>query len=176
MEIVCIAGSTSNVGKTTFAERLLSRLPGWAACKVTVCEDGKKHRCPRGKQDCGVCASLNENYILEESDTVILQEGKDTFRYRRAGASKVIWVKTRKEYLSEAVELARGKLSSAPGIVFEGNHALETLEPDVAVMLLSNPPRYKASARAIIDKITHAGEASDSALLERILELLDKTR
>jgi hypothetical protein len=176
MKIVCIAGSISNVGKTTFAERLLSRLPGWAACKVTVCAEGKDHRCPRGKNDCGVCASLEGNYLIEERDAVIRQEGKDTFRYSQAGASKVIWVKTRYEYLKESVERAQRKLASVPGIVFEGNHALEVIEPDVAVMLLSDPPRYKASATSVLHKIMLTGEASDSTLLEKTLELLKKTQ
>lgn len=172
MKIICIAGSVSNVGKTTFAERLLARLPGWAACKVTVCAAGKEHRCPRGKEDCGVCASLEGNYILEQSEAVIREKGKDTYRYGEAGASQVIWVKTRKEYLRESVETAKEKLSSAPGIVFEGNHALAVLDPDVSVMLLSDPPRYKASAKAILQKVVLRGRADDPALLDRALERL----
>lgn len=173
MFTICIAAARSKSGKTTLAERLLSRLEGWAACKVTVCSPDGDHRCPRGNDACGVCTSLDEDFLLEETPAVIEEEGKDTWRYRQAGAAKVIWVKTKPDFLRTAVSEALDRLSGFPGVVVEGNHALQVLDPDVAVMVLSGregKPNYKPSAKAVLDKIDLFGEASDSALLERILE------
>jgi molybdopterin-guanine dinucleotide biosynthesis protein len=176
MNTICITAAQSKSGKTTLVERLLSRLEGWAACKVTVCSPDGDHRCPRGNDACGVCTSLDEDYLLEETPTVIEEEGKDTWRYRTAGAAKVIWVKTKPDFLRTAVEEALEKLSGYPGVIVEGNHALQVLDPDAAVMVLSGKfgksgkPSYKPSAKAVLNKIDLTGEASDPALLEQILE------
>jgi molybdopterin-guanine dinucleotide biosynthesis protein len=176
MYTICITAAQSKSGKTTLAERLLSHLDGWAACKVTVCSPDGNHRCPRGNDACGVCTSLDEDYLLEEVPAVIEEEGKDTWRYRRAGAARVIWIKTKPDFLRTAVFQALERLSGFQGVVVEGNHALQVLDPDVAVMVLSGKvgksgkPNYKPSAKAVLDKIDLSGEASDPDLLERILE------
>lgn len=170
--IICVTGSSSNVGKTTFIERLLEHLEGaWGVCKVTVCSPGGKHRCPRGKDDtCGVCSEDLDSYITETNRKVLRQEGKDTGRYYDAGAREVIWVRTRPEFLKEGVTAAVEMLKSTKGIIFEGNHALAVLDPDLAVMALGNPVRYKASARAVLDRIDVSGGASDPKLLAAVLD------
>jgi len=174
--IICVAGATSNVGKTTLVERLLGRLDGpWGVCKVTVCRPEEDHRCPKGKDDtCGVCSEELDSFVAETDETVLRQQGKDTRRYYDAGAAEVIWVRSRMECLAEAVQTARKMMDRHDGIIFEGNHALSVLEPDLAVMAVGSPPKYKASARKVLDKIDFSGEASDPVLLERILEAANR--
>ncbi len=77
MKIVVVGGSSSNVGKTTIACRLLSRLPWderWAAMKVSVT-----------KQACETRVRL---YQRDEEDN----RHKDTGRLLDAGAACVVWV------------------------------------------------------------------------------------
>ena len=154
MKIVCITAAMSGLGKTTLAERILSRVENWAACKVTACVGGDRHVCPRGKgTECGVCGSLKEKFVIEESDEVIEAEGTDTERLKSAGARKVLWIKSKPRYLAVAVKEAVGRLAGYDGVIFEGNHALSRLEPDLAVMIRSEKSGFKRSAKAVLEKI-----------------------
>ena len=57
MKILCVAGTSSGVGKTAVACALLKHVPGWAALKVTRCHPGRG--CPRGKA-CSVCSGRED--------------------------------------------------------------------------------------------------------------------
>jgi molybdopterin-guanine dinucleotide biosynthesis protein len=175
MKIICITGAMSGVGKTTLSEKLLSRLENWVACKVTACVGGKKHRCPRGMDDtCGVCVSLDENYVIEDSSEVIAVLGKDTGRLLSAGAEKVLWVKARPKFVSTAVEKVIHRLQGYDGIIFEGNHALKHLNPDLALMVLSRDGKYKRSAKNVIDKVDIFIEwENEDEQVGRIIESID---
>lgn len=178
--IISVTGAASNIGKTTLIQNLLKRLTaqndgiGWGVCKVTICRPEENHRCPKGKEEtCGVCSEDLKSYFLETDETVLRQEGKDTRRYFDFGANSVIWVRTRLESLQEGVEAALDRfsgLSGTQGVIFEGNHALGVLKPDLAVMAVGPSVRYKASAKKIVDKIDLFGEASDPSFLDEVME------
>lgn len=177
--IISITGATSNVGKTSLIETLLKKLSGkWGVCKVTLCRPERKHRCPHGKEEsCGICSEDLSSFIAETNSAVLRQEGKDTWRYYEAGAAQVVWVRSRPEALQEGVEAAVKKLTGLTGIIFEGNNALTVLEPDVSVMVLGSPVKYKASAKKILSKIGLSGEASDPELQKAIVEAVtEKTQ
>jgi len=169
--IISITGATSNVGKTTLIEHLLRELRGsWGVCKVTVCRSDEPHRCPHGKDDsCGVCNEDLETFIAETSEETLREPGKDTWRYYEAGADNVVWLRTRPEYLAMGIHEALKLLDGGDGIIFEGNNVLLALDPDLAVMAVGNPVRYKASAKKILDKIDISGEASDPVLIDKIV-------
>ena len=174
--IISITGSTSNVGKTTLIEKMLQSLSGtWGVCKVTICSPGRRHRCPHGKDEtCGICNENLSTFVAETNKSVLRQTGKDTWRYYEAGAERVVWVRSREEALGEGINAALDQMQDLTGIIFEGNHALTVLEPDIAVMVLSTPLRYKASAKNIRKKIGISGEASDPELLQRILRTVQE--
>ena len=172
MKTICVTGSTSRVGKTTFSALLLSRLPGWAACKVTTCVEGRGQPCPRGRgQGCGVCGLLETPYEIEEETGTPETRDKDTGRLRAAGASRVLWVRARPEALAESLDVARSRLAGAAGILFEGNHVLAVMDPDVAVMVLSADGTMKKSARDVHDRVDlFAGSPEDAGAAERVLK------
>jgi len=172
MKVVSITGATSGVGKTTLAAKLLSQLDNWAACKVTACIGGKDHRCPRGKSDtCGVCSSLETDYVIEDGEDIINVPGTDTGRLSRAGAKKVLWVKATPAFVQIAVSDVLKRVQGFDGIIFEGNHALKHLVPDLSIMVLSKKDRYKKSAKDIIDKIDlFFSWENEDGLFDRILE------
>lgn len=154
VKTICITAASSKLGKTKLVERLLPYLNGWAACKVTACVPHGEKGCPRGNEDtCGVCSSLTENYVIEVSEKIIRQPDTDTDRYSKAGASKVIWVKTKPEHIGEALKDVFSLCSDYPGIIFEGNHVLNYLKPEISVMLLSPKGYFKPSALEIKDKV-----------------------
>ncbi|KPJ86209.1 MAG: hypothetical protein AMS17_13550 [Spirochaetes bacterium DG_61] len=165
----------SGVGKTTLGEKLLSRLHNWAACKVTACIGGERHRCPRGKgTECGVCSSLKENYVIEDSREIIEEEGSDTARLKTAGAQKVLWIKAKPRYIGHALQEGLQALSPYNGVLFEGNHALKYLNPDLAVMIRSQNNRVKRSAREVLEKVDMFVDCDfDGAVVEKIIEVVE---
>jgi hypothetical protein len=164
MKTICVTGSTSRAGKTTLAALILSRLHGWSACKVTTCVEGRGQPCPRGREGhCGVCGMLDVPYEIEEERGAESQRDKDTGRLRSAGARRVLWVRTRPEALAEAVNRALAMLDGSAGVLFEGNHVLEVLRPDVAVMVLSANGAMKPSARQVRDRVDLFARAPDDA-------------
>ena len=153
-KIVSIAGARSNIGKTTLIEELLRRLEGgWAVCKVTVCHDHPEHACPHGKLEvCGVCIEEVDGFFIEENDSVLKREGKDTWRYYQAGAEAVRWIRAEEHHVAAAVHRVIDQLDEYSGILFEGNRALSVLKPDLGVMVTGKPPLYKKSAREILSR------------------------
>ncbi len=175
MKIICVTGAMSGVGKTTLSEKLLSRLENWAACKVTACVGGKNHRCPRGMEDtCGVCSALEEDYVIEDRPEVLAVHGKDTGRLLSAGSGEVLWVKARPKFVSVAIDKAVQRLQGHRGVIFEGNHALKHLDPDLALMVLSGDGKYKRSAKDVIDKVDiFIDWENEDEQVSRIVESID---
>ena len=145
MKIICVAGASSGVGKTTVACGMLRHLPGWAALKVT-----RSHRrgpCPHRK-GCNVCATLQQPYRLLEMAPGKDVAGKDTWRLREAGASRVFWLIARPEAVQRGLKKALRKLKSAHGVVIEGNSAVPLVDADLVVMVKRRGGELAPSARA----------------------------
>jgi len=168
MKVVVVAGAASGVGKTTVACGLLRNLPGWAAIKVTRCRPGRP--CPH-RAGCDVCSTLDEPYRLAEMTDANDAKGKDTWRMRRAGASRVAWLIARPGALEEGFNAALRGLSAAPGVVVEGNSAAALPGVDFVVMILRegmadrSPGADEAEARADV-RIVLTG-AGDEVEIER---------
>jgi len=111
MLIITVSGSKSGVGKTTLAVLLLSRLPGYAAIKVTATD---------------FFVSVTDD--PEKVDV----PGKDTALMKQAGAGPVVWVQSPPEDLSEALSYALNLAGDVKGVVVEGNSPLRLIKPDAA--------------------------------------------
>ncbi|MCK5009942.1 MAG: hypothetical protein KAS98_05615, partial [Deltaproteobacteria bacterium] len=72
MKVVTVSGAQKGVGKTALAEILLKNLPGFAAIKITMTD---------------LYTSVSED------DEDIMIPDTDTFRMKKSGAEKVVWVK-----------------------------------------------------------------------------------
>jgi molybdopterin-guanine dinucleotide biosynthesis protein len=145
MKIICVAGASSGVGKTTVACGMLRRLPGWAALKVTRSHLGGP--CPHRK-GCNVCATLKQPYRLLEMAPGKDAAGKDTWRLREAGASRVFWLIARPEAVRRGLKKALRLLGSAPGVVIEGNSAVPLAGADLVIMVKRRGGELAPSARA----------------------------
>lgn len=149
MRIICVAGSSSGVGKTTVACIMLRRLPGWAALKVT-----RSHRrgpCPH-QRGCNVCATLERPYRLLEMTPENDLPDKDTWRLRQAGASRVFWLIARPEAVARGLKKALQRLKVVPGVVIEGNSAVPLVDADLVVMVKRRGGKPSPSARAAADR------------------------
>lgn len=141
---------------------------------MTACIRHDESNCPRGQEDtCGICNSLQVNFEIEDTDEVVRKPGTDTGRYARAGAEKIVWIKSRPEFIDEAIHQALIKFTGCAGIIFEGNHVLNHHSPDLAVMIVSKTGKFKDSALMVKDKVDLFFDAGEYDLaVENILNAL----
>ena len=166
--IITVSGTHSGVGKTGVVEALLRVLKGWSALKVTVSHGEGK--CPvRKENDCHTCDELKDDFSIISNKKIIETKGKDTARFKEAGAKKVLWLKCRPQALGDGLKEVIPLFKKAKGLVIESNSALKHLKPDLAIFVRNKYSvfpashlrkaagsrlwREKPSAREIINKI-----------------------
>jgi hypothetical protein len=157
MDIVIVGGPHSGVGKTLAAERALGALAGrrFGAIKLTVADgefDAPHARgvCGRGAS-CGVCETVHVSLPsrIVTAPGAIGKQGTDTCRLRDAGAVAVAWVIALRDAAPAAVDEALAYLerNGADGAIIEGTTAIEWLQPNVSVLVASDPgKRWKRVA------------------------------
>jgi|GEM_PF-981049 len=151
---ITVSGSHSGIGKTLLAESILQVVRDFAAIKITI-------------EDFFTAVSFD--------DASIMVPGKDTFRLKTSGASRVVWVRTPEQHLVETMEQAVSALGCFSGLLIEGNSITTYLEPDLAFFVYGGeiqtmkPSRLYALQRAqvIINNIRDA--ATDCRENEKIL-------
>ena len=109
MRRVVIGGARSGAGKTALACRLLPRLPGWGALKVSTVDPGGY--------------GLAGDYDIRIDSTILQRPGSDTARLSQAGAAAVVWLVAERSALARALPQALDALGPLPGVLIEGNAA-----------------------------------------------------
>lgn len=145
MRRILVGGAWSTSGKTSVVELLLGALPGWAAIKVTPSRHDEV--CPIGAC-CGACAPPEGPYEVIRDPAVLHQPGKDTDRFRVAGASAVAWVRALPEALPAALEEAMAGLAGVPGVIIESGSAIPLLSGLRVLVVRSSSALVKESALA----------------------------
>lgn len=147
--MVLIGAAGRNVGKTEFACGLIRGLAGaHAVIGIKVTTIRGQGPCPRGAAGCGVCGSLQGPYMVtEETDATL---NKDTSRMLRAGASRVLWLRVRRESLEEGVRALLARVPPGTPVVCESNSVREVLKPGCFVVIrAANDPNFKDSCRRV---------------------------
>jgi molybdopterin-guanine dinucleotide biosynthesis protein len=147
MLTIGVGGGHSNSGKTEVVCRILPLLPGWGAVKCT--------RTPL------YSAVIDDPLTLAEED-------KDTGRYLAAGAAAVLWVQTTAEDVAETMGVALARLSHLPGVIVEGNSAIEVSHPDIVIFTCGDPGRMKSGADRVLRQahvVFYRGRAPEVALV-----------
>lgn len=150
MKIVTVSGAHSGVGKTKVAEALLSRLKNWSALKVTVTHRGGA--CPVHK-DCHTCDELYSGFSIINDKDIIEAKGKDTQRFKAAGAKEVLWLKSKPSALERGIKRAVSLFKKTRGLIIETNSALKYLNPDLAILVKNKDSVLKPSAKEILEKV-----------------------
>jgi len=142
--IIVVGGVHKGAGKTTLSCFLLGHLNGWGALKVTTTHEGAV--CPV-EATCTACGEVEGPYMVERTADVLEQEGTDTWKMARSGASRVVWLRAKAAHLEEGLTDVLRDFRDAPGIVVEGTNAARHLG-DV-YLLAARPPvrKIKPSAR-----------------------------
>lgn len=149
VKIITVSGAHSGVGKTALIERLLKDLKGWSALKVTVSHNGS---CPKGKP-CGACDGLESKFSIVTDKVSIEEKGKDTQRFKAAGALKVFWLKARPDGLRQGLNEILYRLKNAKGVIIEGTSILKYIRPDLAILVKNKDSVLKPSAVKALKKI-----------------------
>lgn len=150
--LLLIGSAGRNTGKTELACSILrsfSPRGRIAGLKVTTIRE-RGASCPRGGEGCGVCATLEGEYLLtEESDG---DPTKDTARLKEAGARPVYWLRTLADSLEPAFEAALRDLPAHTPVVCESNSLRRVVEPGLFLMVeRPGSTQVKETAAAVWD-------------------------
>jgi molybdopterin-guanine dinucleotide biosynthesis protein A len=159
--MLMIGSAGANVGKTELACAIIRRFcksNPLIGIKVTTIQ-AKDGQCPRGGAGCGVCSSIDENFLVtEETDRT---SGKDTARLLAAGASRVFWLRVIRAHLNEGLESLLGVIGPDATLICESNSLRKAVEPGLFLIVAGEGARpWKESAHEVAefaDKIVTAG-------------------
>ncbi len=131
LKIISVAGAHSNVGKTTLCSILLNELKGFGAIKFT--------KTP-------IYTSLIDDRAL------LSRNGKDTAVFLKAGAEKVLWIRSPYEGLEDVLKTAVSRMTGLNGIIVEGNSPVDFLNPHLIVLIVRPGEEFKPSAVRVAEK------------------------
>src|SRR5215510_12881485 len=164
--IVVIAGTSSNVGKTTLLCDLLRELRrdgSWEAIKLTR---GHYRSCGKDPHACCVSHLLGEQPLIRSGREETYTFGKDTGRYWDAGASNVHWVIVTDNQVGQGIGMALERVKSGH-VLIEGTSVLKFINADFAVMVARadqlsrmkiKPSARRALSEGLVDVIYLSGE------------------
>jgi len=144
MKIVVVAGQGRKVGKTAVMAGLIRGLRslGLTAVKITT----HRGRLPHTGEKLPRRSSSKQRFVLTE-EREPSGEG-DTGRYLAAGATRALWLRTRRESLREAWPVLLRRLGGDRFVMIESNSVLGLLAPTVALFVRDRHVReFKVSAQ-----------------------------
>jgi molybdopterin-guanine dinucleotide biosynthesis protein len=160
---IAVAGTSSEVGKTTLLCSLLREFPAWEAIKMTR---GHYRSCGKDPHACCVSHLLSDEPVIRSGREQTYACGKDTGRYWDAGASNVHWVIVTDDQVERGIGLALERVNS-PGVLIEGNSFLRFIDVDFAVIAAGwGDGQIKSSARRAFQKasaIYFFGQSDEAA-------------
>jgi molybdopterin-guanine dinucleotide biosynthesis protein len=164
--VVVIAGTSSNVGKTTLLcdlLRELTRNESWEAIKLTR---GHYRSCGKDPSACCVSHLLSDQPTVRSGRGGTYAAGKDTGRYWEAGASNVHWVIATDGQVEQGIKTALARVKSGR-VLIEGTSLLKFVEADFVVLVSRpdqtsrikiKPSARRALAEGLVDAIYLPGE------------------
>ncbi|HWN99474.1 MAG TPA: hypothetical protein VNS63_09415 [Blastocatellia bacterium] len=169
---IAVAGTSSEVGKTTLLCSLLRELPAWEAIKMTR---GHYRSCGKDPKTCCVSHLLSDEPVIRSGRDQTYACGKDTGRYWDAGASNVHWVIVTDDQVERGIGLALDRVK-APGVLIEGNSFLKFIDVDFSLLVVSGAPapmaaKIKGSARWALQKASALYVFDQSAETNRSIEI-----
>lgn len=156
-DLLLVAGSESNVGKTTFICNVISsqRLRKFGAIKIsTHFNDSTQGLVP--------ILETSEFRIFEETSR---ESGKDTSRYLKAGAVKSYYIQSNDSCLKEAFNLTSVLLDPDMPFLVESTRLRQILKPELFVFiqgsnLIENPFSIEMRGKADVTVFSDGNEFS----------------
>jgi len=139
MAIICVAGTSPGIGKTSVAELLLARLPGWHAARVRVADEVVG-------TDAAFLADAGYRLISGESAA----NDAEAHRLLAAGAHGASVLLAQPRGLADGLKAMLRQVPAGANLLVEGNAYLWGCDADVAIMVIGPGPSGKRMARAKI--------------------------
>jgi molybdopterin-guanine dinucleotide biosynthesis protein len=180
-KILGIAGTSSNVGKTTLIYHLLREMSqhdaggAWEAIKLTR---GHYRSCGKDPHACCVSHLLSDEPVIRSGRAETYAFGKDTGIFWDAGAENVHWVIVTNDQVEKGIRQALERVK-AGNVLIEGTSFLNYVEADFAILVArSDQLRLKPSARQAllngrIDVIYLSGDGDGESLRSRFRKTVD---
>ncbi|MEE9584117.1 MAG: hypothetical protein V3W51_01445 [Candidatus Brocadiales bacterium] len=93
-------------------------------------------------------------YRIITDPVILAQSGKDTARYLKAGAPKVVWLQTHSRCAKESIRKSLNLFDDAANVLIEGNRFLAVSDADLAIMVVPHDlKKIKRSATEVLEKI-----------------------
>jgi molybdopterin-guanine dinucleotide biosynthesis protein A len=159
--MLMIGSAGANVGKTELACAIIRNFcksNPLIGIKVTTIQ-AKDGQCPRGGAGCGVCSSIDGNFLVtEETDRT---SGKDTARLLSAGAGRVFWLRVIRAHLDEGLASLLDVTGPDATLICESNSLRKVVEPGLFLMVTS------AGGRPWKESASQVGEFADRIVTAR---------
>ncbi len=110
-KVITVSGSHKGVGKTALSEILLANLPHFTAIKITM---------------------TSREIGLYEDDEHLMVADTDTFRMKKSGAEKVLWIRTTEDEITDLMVEALKRVGDKNRLLIEGNTILRYINPTLA--------------------------------------------
>jgi hypothetical protein len=153
--ILSIVAPANGSGKTGLVSTILAAFPGrfTAAKFTTVYRDGE--HCPKTETACA-CHELHGHFTIIDDPRIIEQEGTDTGRMSRSGASRTLWcLALPSAHRALWDHLTREIIRPDERLVTEGNRAAGVIGPERIVMVVgprTPRSRWKDDAWALMGR------------------------
>ena len=136
MAIVCIAGISAGIGKTSVAEALLRARPGLSVARVRVAGEV-------GESDAALLADADHRIVTR----TVADGDAEVSRLLAAGASAATVLLAQPRGLADGIKAMLARLPANADLLIEGNAYLWAGEADVAIMVLGPGPSGRGIGR-----------------------------
>lgn len=158
--IIVIAGTASNTGKTTLLcdlLRALTRDEKWEAVKLTR---GHYRSCGKDPQACCVSDLLGAQPTVRSGRAATYVFGKDTGHYWDAGATNVHWVIATDNQVEQGINEALARVETGR-VLIEGTSLLKFIKPSWAVLVAGDGKLKPSARRALLEGMIDAVYLND---------------
>lgn len=135
--MLLVAGTGRNVGKTTFVCRLIEQISNQQAI---IAIKVSPHIHDNDVSHCKIIHKTEGLIIVEETS---VYSNKDSSRMLAAGAQKVFYIQSNGDALSKAVEILKVLIPDDIALICEAAALRELIEPGCFVLMSSNKPIVK---------------------------------
>ena len=137
MAVICIAGVSPGIGKTSVAEMLLRYLEGWHAVRVRVADE-------MADADAARLGDAGHALLLHPDE---VEADPELDRLLAAGAASVRVLLAEPRGLADGLAALDGSAPRGGNLLVEGNAYLWGAKADLAVMVVGPGPSGKGLAR-----------------------------
>jgi molybdopterin-guanine dinucleotide biosynthesis protein len=147
--MLLVGGAGRNSGKTRLSCALIQRFRERhhvVGLKVTAIREGP---CPRGKDSCGVCTSLEGDYAITEEHGD--PPGKDTSLMVAAGAQQVFWMRVMRARMAQGLQALIRRIGPDAVCICESNSLRHVVQPGLFLIVKHrDADKMKRSSREVL--------------------------